>query len=172
MNADERGLRHKELTEKIIGIFFEVYNELGPGLLESVYERSMAIALRAAGLQVAQQVPIPVYFRGELVGEFSADLLVERAVILELKAARAMDPAFEAQTLNYLRATPIEVGLLLNFGPKPHFRRSAYDNSRKTQRDSGPSRPESAPLPCLHPRLSAFIRGQYELSLSLPTTAT
>ncbi|MCC7389285.1 MAG: GxxExxY protein [Phycisphaerales bacterium] len=139
MNADERGLKHKELTEKVIGAFYEVYNELGPGFLESVYERSMVIALRAAGLQVAQQVPVPVYFRGELVGEFSADLLVEQSVIVELKAARAVDPIFEAQTLNYLRATPIEVGLLLNFGPKPYFRRFAYDNARKTRTDPGPS---------------------------------
>ncbi len=131
MNADERGLKHQQLTAKVIGVFFEVYNELGAGFLESVYESSMAIALRRAGLETVQQWPIPVRFRGEVVGEFRADLLVEHLVILELKAARAIDPAFEAQMLNYLRATPIEVGLLLNFGPKPEFKRFAYENSRK-----------------------------------------
>jgi GxxExxY protein len=131
MDADERGLKHKSTTELIIRTFYDVYNELGPGFLESVYENSMAIALRAAGLEVRQQVPIPVYFRGELVGEFKSDLLVEQEVIVELKAARALDSAHEAQILNELRATPVEVGLLMNFGPKPDFKRFAYENSRK-----------------------------------------
>ena len=131
MNADERGLKHKELTERILKVYYEVYNEQGFGYLESVYERAMAIALADAGLRVQRQVPIAVYFRGQVVGEFVADLLVEDLVLLELKAARAIDSSHEAQTLNYLRATPIEVGLLLNFGPKPEFRRFAFENSRK-----------------------------------------
>lgn len=131
MNADERRYENQELTEEIIGVFFEVYNELGPGFLESVYESSMAIALCGAGLEVTAQSLVPVYFRGVLVGEFRADLVVNRSVLLELKAARAIEPAFEAQVLNYLRATPIEVGLLLNFGPRPEVRRFAYSNARK-----------------------------------------
>jgi len=124
-------LKHADLTSKVIGVFYEVYNELGHGFIESVYENSLAIALREAGHEVFQQVDIPVWFRGNQVGDFDADLLVDRSLILELKSARTIDPAHVAQLLNYLRATRIEVGLLLNFGPKPEFRRMAFDNSRK-----------------------------------------
>jgi GxxExxY protein len=131
MNADERGFKHRELTEKIIGVFYDVYNELGHGFLESVYEEAMAIALGQAGIQVERQVPLKVIFRGMVVGDFRADVIVEGAVILELKAASGIDPAHEAQLLNYLRATEIEVGLLLNFGPRPQFKLLAFENSRK-----------------------------------------
>lgn len=131
MNADTRGLKHKELTETIIGVFFEVYNELGHGFLESVYEKAFEVALSAKGLDVRRQIQVPVWFRGHKVGDFVADVLVNRAVLLELKAARSLDSAHEAQLLNYLRATEIEVGLLFNFGIKPEFRRLAFDNSRK-----------------------------------------
>jgi GxxExxY protein len=124
-------LKHEKLTGAILEIFFQVYNELGAGFLESVYEKAMEIALRAAGYRVERQVPVLVWFRGQQVGDFDADLLVEGLVLLELKSARAIDPAFEAQLINYLRATDVEVGLLLNFGPKPEYRRLAYDNSRK-----------------------------------------
>jgi GxxExxY protein len=127
-------MKHQELTEKIIGVFYDVYNELGHGYLESVYEHSMAIALSEAGLQVVQQAPITVHFRGQIVGNFCADLLVNNLVIIELKAARTLESAFEAQLLNYLRATDIEVGLLMNFGPKPEFKRLLYDNERKARR--------------------------------------
>jgi len=119
-------LRYRAITEKIIGIFYEVYNELGHGFLEHVYARSMEHALAAAGLQVAREVPIAVWFRGLRVGDFKGDLLVEEKVMLELKAARAIDSAFEKQILNYLRAIEVEIGLLLNFG-----RRFAFENSRK-----------------------------------------
>jgi GxxExxY protein len=131
MNADTRGLKHKELTETIIGVFFEVYNELGHGFLESVYERAFDVALTAKGLNVRRQIQVPVWFREHKVGDFVADVLVNRSVLLELKAARTLDSAHEAQLLNYLRATEIEVGLLFNFGIKPEFRRLAFDNSRK-----------------------------------------
>jgi GxxExxY protein len=131
MNNATVGLKHVELTEKIIGVFYAVYNEVGYGFLESVYEGAMEIALSEAGLTVQRQVPIDVWFRGHQVGTFFADLLVEGLVILELKSARAIDPVFEAQLLNYLRATAIEVGLLLNFGPKPEVKRLAFDNERK-----------------------------------------
>jgi GxxExxY protein len=89
----------------------------GHGFLESVYEQAMTIALTQAALGVERQIPLQVMCRGEIVGDFRADVLVERAVLLELKAGRDLDPAHEAQLLNYLRATKIEVGLLLNFGP-------------------------------------------------------
>jgi len=134
MNADEHGFRHKELTEKIIGVFYEVYNELGCGFLESVYEKAMRIALSARGLECPPKVKIPIWFCGQVVGEFEPDLIVERAMILELKSARDFDSAHEAQLLNYLRATDIEVGLLLNFGPKPQIRRFLFDNDRKRRR--------------------------------------
>ena len=128
---DGSAIKHRELTDKIIGVFYEVYNELGRGFLESVYAGAMAIALSQAGLQVEREHPLKVTFRGHVVGDFRADLIVERAVILELKAATAIDSGHEAQLLNYLRATEIEVGLVLNFGPKPQFKRMAFENSRK-----------------------------------------
>jgi GxxExxY protein len=127
-------MKHQEITEKIIGAFYEVYNELGHGFLESVYEQSMAIALCEAGLQVVRQAPITVHFRGQMVGDFRADLLVNNQVIVELKAARAIESAFEAQLMNYLRATKVEIGLLMNFGPKPGFKRFIFDNERKSER--------------------------------------
>jgi GxxExxY protein len=134
MNADQTSeLIHEELTEKIIGVFYDVYNVLGHGFLESVYHNAFVIALREAGLATEPKVPIPVFFRGQLVGQFEADVLVEDEVILELKAARELDPTHEAQLLNYLRATSIEVGLLMNFGPKPRFRRLVFANDRKRQ---------------------------------------
>ena len=128
MNAD---LKYFALTQKIIGVYYDVYNELGAGFLESVYQKSLALALESAGLKVCSRIDIPVWFRGHQVGQFEGDLLVENCVLLELKAARALCSAHQAQLLNYLRATEIEIGLLLNFGPKPEFKRVAYDNSRK-----------------------------------------
>jgi GxxExxY protein len=134
MNTDRHGFKHGEITQKIIGVFFEVYNELGHGFLESVYERSLHIALSSMSLKVCNQIEIPVWFRGSQVGDFSADLLVEDCVLIELKAASALHPAHTAQLLNYLRATEVEVGLLLNFGLKPEFKRLLFDNPRKSIR--------------------------------------
>lgn len=102
--------------------------------MESVYEKSLEVAFNAMDLEVCRQIEIPVWFRGQKVGNFTADMLVENCVMLELKAARALDSAHEAQLLNYLRATEIEVGLLLNFGLKPQFKRLIFDNPRKTIR--------------------------------------
>lgn len=124
-------LRHGALAEKIIGVFYDVYNELGYGFLESVYEASLCLALQEAGLTVERQVAIPVWFRGRKVGEFRADLRVNGFVLLELKCSRVLDVAHEAQLLHYLKATEIEVGLLLNFGEKPQFKRLVFDNARK-----------------------------------------
>src|SRR5215203_5621940 len=109
MNTD---LKHKEITTKIIGVFYDIYNELGHGFLESVYQKSLVIGLRSASFQVCSPVQIPVWFRGTRVGSFEADVLVENCVMLELKAVRTLDSAHRAQLLNYLRATDIEVGLL------------------------------------------------------------
>jgi len=130
MNAD---LKHRALTQKIIGVFYEVYNELGHGFLESVYQKSLILALNEAGLMIHSPVDIPVWFRGHQVGDFEADVLVEKCVLLELKAASAIHSSHQAQLLNYLRATDIEIGVLLNFGVKPEFKRLVYDNLRKTR---------------------------------------
>jgi GxxExxY protein len=128
---NDGGLKHRELTEKIIGVFYEVYNELGHGFLESVYEKAFDIALTSKGIGVLRKIEVPVWFRGQKVGDFEADMLVERCVLLELKAGRALHAAHEAQLLNYLRATEIEVGMLFSFGLKPEFKRLAFDNNRK-----------------------------------------
>lgn len=126
-------LKHKDVTEKILHAFYKiVYPQLGYGFLEKVYENAMLIALASLGLRVEPQVRILVYFQRQVVGEYFADLLVNDVVIVELKAVSRLLPEHEAQLLNYLRATPYEVGLLLNFGPKPDFKRRAYENQRKT----------------------------------------
>ena len=115
---------YEELTRKIIGCGFEASNELGVGFLESVYEKAMVEALTDAGLKARSQVPIRVSFRGRPVGEFFADIVVEEKVIVELKAVRTLISVHEAQVINYLKATGMEVGLLINFGnPKLEYRR-------------------------------------------------
>jgi GxxExxY protein len=124
-------LKHADVTEKIIGLFYDVYNELGYEFLECVYEESLVIALNQAGLTASRQIPLPVWFRGHTVGEFRADLLVENCVLLELKAAQSLDLAHEAQLLHYLKSTEVEIGMLLNFGTRPQFRRIIFDNDRK-----------------------------------------
>ena len=125
-------LKHADVTDKILHAFFKkVYPKLGYGFLEKVYENAFAVELRRMGLKVKQQAAIDVYYEGVIIGEYSADLLVEDVVIVELKAIQRLTDADEAQLLNYLRATPYEVGLLLNFGPRPDFCRKAYDNVNK-----------------------------------------
>ena len=117
-------MKHEEITKKIIGCAFEVSNELGAGFLESVYEKALLFALRQNGLSAIAQHPIQVMFRGESVGNFYADLFVEQKVIVELKAVKAIAPEHQAQIINYLKATNIEVGLLLNFGnPRLEYQR-------------------------------------------------
>ncbi len=124
-------LLHKELTEAIIKVFYDVYNELGFGFLEKVYQNSLYLELKARGFEVEAQKQIKVHFKGFEVGEYYADLLVNNTIILELKATEAIVPEFEHQLINYLRGTNKEVGLLLNFGLKPEFRRKIFENSRK-----------------------------------------
>ncbi|HWF03727.1 MAG TPA: GxxExxY protein [Candidatus Angelobacter sp.] len=119
------------MTEQIIGIFYEVYNELGVGFLEKVYEEAMAASLKERGISFQKQVPIPVWFHGQTIGSYDAGLVVNGVVLVELKACKALDPSHEAQLLDYLRSTEIEVGLLLNFGPRPQVKRLAFENERK-----------------------------------------
>lgn len=123
--------KHAALTDRIIGAFYAVYNRLGYGFTEKVYENALALELRKLGLQVEQQKPIKVYYDGQVVGEYFADIVVNEAVILELKAVRRFLKEHEAQLLNYLKATTVEVGMLLNFGPESDVRRKVYDNDRK-----------------------------------------
>jgi GxxExxY protein len=127
-------LLHQELTDVIIKTFYEVYNELGYGFLERVYLNSLYLELKSKGLNVEAQRKIQVYYKGIEVGEYYADLIVKNSVILELKAADSIAPAFENQILNYLRGTNCEVGLLLNFGKKPEFKRKVFENSRKIRK--------------------------------------
>ena len=123
--------KYKEITNKIIKAFYEVYNELRTGFLESVYEHALYILLAIYGLNVESQKDIIVYFRGQVVGNFRADLVINEKVIIEIKAVRSLLPEYEAQIINYLKSTKIEIGLLLNFGTKPEFKRFIYDNYRK-----------------------------------------
>ena len=117
-------LLHEEQTGKILESCFEVINELGAGFLESVYQQALLIVLAQKGLHARSQAPISVIFRGQSVGEFYADILVEDKVIVELKAVSALTPAHQAQVINYLKATGIEVGLLVNFGqPRLEYKR-------------------------------------------------
>jgi len=131
MNADYQDFKYKELTEKIIKIFYRVYNKLGYGFLEKIYENAMMIEFRREGIPAVPQSPIKVFYEGELIGEYYADILVDNKVIVEIKAAKRLTEENEAQLLNYLKATDIEVGLLLNFGTKPELKRKAFDNLRK-----------------------------------------
>jgi GxxExxY protein len=118
------GLKHEQITKTVIGCAFEVINELGAGFLESVYERALLLALRQKGLAAVPQHPAQVMFRGECVGDFFADIFVEEKVIVELKAVKAIAPEHQAQIINYLNATGIEVGLLINFGnPRLEYKR-------------------------------------------------
>ena len=115
---------HEDLTRRIIGISFEVLNELGSGFLESVYKKALLLALRQADLEASEEVKLGVTFRGENVGVFFADIIVEAKVLLEIKAVKALTPEHQAQVINYLKATGLDVGLLLNFGrPKLEYKR-------------------------------------------------
>lgn len=122
--------KHSELTELIIGVFYEVYNELGFGFLESVYRNSMKYALEEKGLTVQAEAPIAVFFRGKNVGDFRADLVVNGCILIELKTAERIVVGHEAQAINYLRGSSLEVALVLNFGPRPAVRRLVLETAR------------------------------------------
>jgi len=128
--------KHKELTDKIIQAFYCVYNELGFGFLENVYQNALYFELLNRGYKVEPQKPIDVYYQTQLVGKYKADLVVNDSIILELKAVDYLIEEHELQLINYLKATDKEVGLLLNFGIKPEIRRKAFDNSRKKQKSA------------------------------------
>jgi GxxExxY protein len=122
---------YEEITSKILSASFEVINELGAGFVELVYQNALVIVLKQMGLKVETQLPLSVNFRGETVGQFYADLLVEGKVIVELKAVSALIPEHQAQLINYLKATGIEVGLLINFGrPKLEYKRLERNKPR------------------------------------------
>src|SRR5262245_39775814 len=125
-------MRHQDVTDKIINAFYKVYNKLGYGFLERVYENAMCIELTQMGLKVEKQKRSFVYYEGHIVGEYFADLTVEDAVICELKTSEAISPENESQLLNYLKATTFEVGLLSNFGKRPEIKRKVYDTEKKT----------------------------------------
>ena len=120
---------HAELTDQLIGAYYTVYNELGYGFLESVYERATGIVLAASGLAIQRQPSIDVIYRSETVGTFRADLIIE-GIVLELEVVAQLLVEHEAQLLNYLRASGASVGLLMNFGPKPTFRRVVHRSGR------------------------------------------
>ena len=123
--------KHDELTERIIGVFYDVYNELGYGFLESVYREAMQVALGQVGLEVKVEIPVPVYFRGSVVGVFRADLMVNDSVLVELKSCEQLLKQHDSQTMHYLRATFLEVALLMNFGPTARFKRLVMNNDLK-----------------------------------------
>ncbi|MBC7937150.1 MAG: GxxExxY protein [Rhizobacter sp.] len=125
-------LLHEKLTEKIIEVFYKVYNELGYGFLEKVYENALKIELERIGMSISSQVPINVLYSGVNVGFYVADLIVEDVIILEIKAGDGIIvEQHEAQLINYLRATDKEIGLLFHFGKKPLFKRKIYSNNLK-----------------------------------------
>ena len=131
MNTDHRDIKYKKLTEKIIKIFYKVYNKLGYGFLEKVYENAMMLEFKREGIPAVSQFAIKVFYENETVGEYFADILVDNKVVVEIKASKTLALDNEAQLLNYLKATDIEVGLLLNFGPKPEIKMKVFDNLRK-----------------------------------------
>lgn len=134
---------HGDDTQEVLGAFHQVYRELGTGYLESVYEAALAIVLEERGVAIERQASLDVHFHGRRIGEFRADLVVERKVLVELKSCRTLLPTHEAQLINYLRSSTLEVGLLINFGARPEFKRPLFTADRKDSRVG----PRSGP-PC------------------------
>lgn len=129
-------MKHEALTEQLIGVFYTIYNELGHGFLESIYQKAFAVVLTEKGLRFQEQAPIEVVYHGVPLGDFKADLIAESSVLIELKAVKALEDAHERQVLNYLKSTNIKVALLLNFGPRPQVRRLVLDNELKVAKSS------------------------------------
>jgi len=121
-------LKHTELTEQIIGAAYRAHNVLGYGFMEKVYENALVIELRKLGVDVSQQWPVTVLYDGQVVGDYMADVLVDGKVVVEVKAASGLEPAHEVQLVNYLKATGIEVGLLINFGRKVEVKRRVFEH--------------------------------------------
>jgi len=135
-NKSASNYKHSAITDKIIAATYTVYNALGYGFLEKVYENALYYEIMKSGLNVKQQFPIQVFYDHNLVGDYYADLIVENKVIVELKAVSVLDPMHEVQLVNYLRATGIEVGLLINFGQKLTIKRRVFSRDWKTQNNT------------------------------------
>ncbi len=131
--VDAQPLLHYELTDRILRVYHDVRHELGHGFLERVCHRAFAIALVDAGLEIEENVALAVWFRGRQIGHFVADIVVAARVLIEIKALAELEPRHTAQTLNYLRASDLEVALILNFGPKAETKRLVYSNARKNR---------------------------------------
>jgi GxxExxY protein len=131
---------HENITKMILKAYFQVYGDLGYGFLERIYQIAIEMTLRELGLRIQRQMPIAVSYKHEVIGNYIADLVVNDLVIVEIKAAKALCEEHEAQVLNYLRATKYEVGLLLNFGCNPQFKRFIFDNWRKGTRTTRTTR--------------------------------
>lgn len=138
-------LIERELTRSIIGAFYEVYNTLGFGFLEHIYVKALERELVVRGHGVAREVYVPVYYKGELLGRQRLDMIVDEKVVIETKSTYLLSPSAERQMGNYLSATPLEVGLVLHFGPEPKFPRFVCSNARKKSHQPDPHHP-------LHPR--------------------
>ena len=130
-NNNSESLLHKDITEEIISAYYFVYNELGYGFLEKVYENAMLIELKSRGFKVVSQKNIKVYFKDAIVGEYFADIVVDDKIIIELKSSESFVTEHEVQLFNYLKATNIEVGLLFNFGKRAAFKRKVFTNNNK-----------------------------------------
>ena len=145
-NADfmrvDASYKHSELTNLIIGVFYDVYNEMGYGFLESVYRNALKFALEEKGLKVEAEATITVFFRGKNVGDFRADLIVNGCILIELKTAERIVVAHEAQAINYLRGSTLELALILNFGPRPGVRRLVLETARAKTRAQHAGSPE------------------------------
>jgi GxxExxY protein len=127
-------LLHKEITEKIIKAYYKVYNKLDYGFLEKVYENAMAIELRKMGFEVKCQYPINVFYESEVIGEYYADIVINDIIVIELKASSSLLEEHECQLINYLKATDIELGLLMNFGKEAEYKRKVFMNKLKKMR--------------------------------------
>jgi GxxExxY protein len=134
-------LLHQSITDRILGEYYKVFNELRFGFREAIYQRAMVIALTQTGLAVQEQVPMRVWFRGISIGSFAADIVVEEVVLLAIKATKSLETRCEPQALNYLSASDLEVALILNFGDKPEFKRVVLTNDRKRR----PEAPRTTP---------------------------
>ncbi len=153
-------LKHSDVTGNIIKAFYKVYNTLGYGFLEKVYENALISELEQMNLDVLQQASIKVFYNEKEVGDYFADLIVDDCVIVELKAVESIAKIHEAQLLNYLKATKIEVGLLLNFGAKAEYKRKVFENTHKKLTDfllepNNINKPEKIRFNPLNPRSSA-----------------
>ena len=124
-------MKYQELTENIIKAAYTVHNTLGYGFLEKVYRNALVIELAKRGIKADSEKPIKVFYEGQIVGDYLCDLIVDDKVILELKAVRELNDIHEVQLVNYLKATGVEVGLLINFGPSVKIKRRVFDNFRK-----------------------------------------